>query len=305
MKKNVLLLLLLLAGCAVDERNNIDDVSESYQAVYITVTASVDEVVETRGIPVNAVSQMDDLGLFCSYSGDALWDYTSNIPDKIYNMMMVRNAQTGSWDYFDTSVPWDNATAADNYTFFAYAPYAKTKNGITVTSSANTAGIPALRYTVPPIVQDQPDLMLAVPKENIHPTGHPVDLRMRHALTAVGFMVYGYGTVTAISVTGVHVGGDLLMDGSNIVWSIASGSVTALDFTASILGNSFTADSETPQNLLADDGYLMMIPQTLTEEAKVNITINGVTKALELHLATPQWQAGKKVIYSINLSPGL
>ena len=304
MKKNVLL-LLLLAGCATDELDNIEGVSENYPVAYITVTASVDEIVETRGLPVNAASQMDDFGLFCSYSGSALWDYTSDFPGKMYNLMMSRNTQTGLWDYFDTSVPWNNVTAADNYTFFAYAPYATATNGITVTSSANTAGIPALRYTVPAVVQDQPDLMLAVIKENIHPTGHPVDLRMRHALTAIGFMVYGYGTVTGISVTGVHVGGDLLMDGGNIVWDITPGSVTTLDFTASISGNSFTVDSETPLNPLADDGYLMMIPQTLTDEAKVHITVNGVTKALELHLATPQWQPGKKVIYSINLSPGI
>jgi hypothetical protein len=154
--------------------------------------------------------------------------------------------------------------------------------------------------------------MLAVPRKDLHPTGHPIALQMKHALTAIGFLVYGNGTVTGLSVTGVHVSGNLSMDGENFAWNIPSGNVTSLDFSAAISGGSFTVNTITPQNPLAANGYLMMIPQMLTADAKVKITYNGETKEVPLLEATPQWDAGKKVLYQINLdkeggmiSPGM
>jgi hypothetical protein len=275
--------------------------TDNGQHTYITVSVSVEDIVETRGTPINAVSQMTDFGFFCSHTYAVQWNNSTHAPNKMYNTKMVRNTTTGFWEYAEEPVEWDNDTAADNYTFFAYAPFATPANGITVTSSDNTAGIPTLSYTIPVTVQDQPDLMLAVPKKNIHPTGHPIALQMKHALTAIGFEVYGQGTVTGISITGVHVSGNLSMDGSNIVWNFP-GNVTTVDFSSSITGGSFTINSNTPQNPLTADGYLMMIPQTLTNDAKVKITVGGVTKELDLIDAAPRWEAGKRVIYSIKLS---
>jgi hypothetical protein len=302
MKKNVLfmLLLLLFAGCEASDLKVSDDGAYDSRK-YINVTVAVEDMVETRGTPINSVLQMIDFGFFCSHTGAAQWNSATDTPEKMHNQRMVRNTTTGFWEYDGSPVEWESETAADNYTFFANAPFATPANGITVTSSKYTAGIPTLSYTVPVNVKNQPDLMIAVPKKNIHPTGHPIALQMKHALTAVGFMVYGSGTVTGISVTGVYVNGNLSMDGSNIAWNI-TGNRTALDFSSSIAGGSFTFDSPTPINPLSDDGYLMMIPQTLTDDAKVKITVNGIIKELDLLDATPQWEAGKLIIYSIKLS---
>ena len=305
MKRFVLymLLVMLLVGCVADELNGKDDGTNNYQPQYITATVAVDGLLGTRGTPINYASEMTDFGFFSSYTGLDKW-VDSNEPNKMYNQKMVRNTTTGFWEYAGTAVEWDNTTAADNYTFFAYAPFATSANGITVTSSATTKGIPTLSYKVPTTVQDQPDLMLAVPRKDIHPTGHPVALQMRHALTAIGFMVYGDGTVTGLSVTGVHDSGNLSMDGSNIAWTITSGSVSALDFSASLDGGAYTVHSATPENLLTDDGYLMMIPQTLTDDAKVKVTYEGITQELDLKEATPEWEAGKRIIYSIKIGEG-
>lgn len=300
------LLPLMMAGCIRHDMEDPDNEIINGASQRITVTASIidditDDAVVTRGTPVNKETDMVDFGFFCSYTGTGTWNSATGVPDKMFNKKMVR--VNGFWDYSDTPVMWDNTSAADNYTFFAYSPFATVANGITVTSSANTVGVPVLNYTVQSAVQHQPDLMIAIPRENIHPTGHPVSLQMKHALTAVGFMVYGSGTITGISITGIHTNGNLSMDGNNIVWDIPLGSVSAIDFASSISGGSYTVDSDTPENPLTADGYLMMIPQTLTNDAKVKITANGVTKEVDLIDAIPQWEAGKRVIYSIDISP--
>jgi len=305
MKRFVLYIILpLLAGCVADELTGIENGLSNPQSKYITASVAVDNVIGTRGTPINSASEIEDFGFFSSYTETETWESTIDPPNKMYNRKMIRNTTTDFWEYDGKAVEWDNTSAADYYTFFAYAPFATTANGITVTSSAATPGIPTLSYTVPITVQDQPDLMLAVPRKDIHPTGHPVALQMKHALTAIGFMVYGDGTVTGLSVTGVHNSGNLKMDGSNILWNIPSGSVSSLDFSAAIAGGSFSVSSITPQNLLADDGYLMMIPQTLTDDAKVKVTYDGKTYELDLKDATPEWEAGRRVIYSIKIGQG-
>jgi hypothetical protein len=148
--------------------------------------------------------------------------------------------------------------------------------------------------------------MIARARKDIHPTGHPVNLQMKHALTAIGFEVSGKGEViTGIAVTGISDQAVLMMDAEQPdLWS-NHGSLITTYLSTNIYGGSFTANA-TPHNLLTADGYLMMIPQILTSDAKVRLTFsNNTNKDFDLTggpLPTA-WEAGKKVTYHINLNP--
>ena len=298
-----LFLMLLLAGCT--GRNELDTPVDGSQE-RITISVAVEEnPVVTRGTPLNSSSQVNELGLFCTYTGKTPFNVMLGIlPNRMVNVKMKRTPGTDNWEYEGADIMWDNVSAADNYTFFAYSPYSSPGNGIT--TDALSYPVPSLRYKVPVNVADQPDLMIAKSRENIHPTGHPVDLKMKHILTAVGFTLQGNGqVVTGLSLTGVYTEGQVYIDADGDVneeWIIEGNSLTTI-FNVPIAGGACTADA-TEQNLMTGNGYLMMLPQTLSADAKVTLTFaDNQTKEVKLTTTgnTAVWEKGKKVTYKIIL----
>ena len=300
----------LLSSCATDDLNGEGQGIYDPAKVVTFTTASI----SSRGTPIDDVSQMTDMGVFSSATGTTDWA-TSNVPNKMFNRKLNYNI-SGAWEYDGTPVKWAQTTAADRYTFFAYAPYATgvynastnaTGNGIAVTSTASTAGIPTLTYTVPTACANQPDLMVAVPQYNLRHTGKPVSLQMEHALTCVGFSIAGQGEkITGISIEGVSMTGTLTMDGGAIAWTgLDTPSATPTNFPSLIdpakLTSGWYETDATMTDITAVNGYLMMIPQTLPAGAKVKITFDsGDPKEIPL---TGSWLAGKRVIYSVTIVP--
>jgi uncharacterized protein (TIGR02145 family) len=271
----------------------------------------------TRGTPITAASQMTTMGVFASYTSTSDWTASASL-GKMFNQKLTYTA--GEWEYpAGEEVYWGATTLADRYSFFAYAPYGSgvynatsnaTGNGLVV-DTATTTGTPTLTYTVPVKVQNQPDLMVAVPKKNVRPSGAKVSLAMEHALTSVAFQIKGNGEkVKSISVQGVSVSGTLAVDGGTITWSNLAAPTTT-DFSASLNFDTdddgdgeedcYTTTETMSTNLIAGDGYLMMIPQTLTAGAKVVVTYSDDTTK-ELALSADTWEAGKKVVYNITLT---
>ena len=262
--------------------------------------------VPTRGTPIDDASDLSSLGVFCSYTGGSDWT-AADAPGKMFNQRL--NQSGGTWGYpAGEEVYWGASNLSDRYTFFAYAPYAEAGNGIAVTGGPTTPGVPKLTYTVPTNCVDQPDLMVAVPRKDLRPTGSPVALVLKHALTCVGFQIAGNGEqIKGLAVKGVSVTGTLSVDGGTIGWTNL-GPATATDFSASLnpaslSGGVHTTTPTMTTNLLAGNGYLMMIPQALTASAKLVITKADDTE-VEIALGTHPWAAGEKVIYNVTLVPG-
>ncbi len=308
MKRVLFILLLVVSGCSKNGPENSCVQCDGENLIAVTAT-----IPATRGIPTASVSQIQSLGLFCSYTGEEKWDDT-DVPAKLHNRKMTYNTVTGFWEYADGDpAQWDALSAADNYTFFAYAPFAtgdydsvdnSTGNGLTVISTAVDADYPRLRYNIPERVESQPDLMVAVPVYNRHMTAHPVALQMKHALTCVGFHVSGTGErITGIAVSGVASVGELEIEGEHILWNdmeetpLPGGHSAKVDFDDG--QNYFTAGNE--RNLLAGDGWLMMIPQIPGENSAVHLFFDDNTHR-EFSLNTFEWRAGEQVIYHIDLS---
>ncbi|MGL5682918.1 MAG: hypothetical protein ACRDDZ_07670 [Marinifilaceae bacterium] len=273
--------------------------------------------LQSKGTPITATSQMTTIGVFCSYTETNDWSATTSTPGKAYNTQLQRNTTSGAWEYVGTPVPWAPGSGNHKYTFFGYAPFGNgdynltsnpNGNGITVTSTSTTAGYPTLRYNVPTKVENQPDLMVAVPQLNRNPTGSTINLSMQHALTSVGFQVQGNGErITGIRIQGVSMSGDLVMNGTNITWSnVSAPPVTSVDLTASINFDAnqsyYTTTTTMSSNLMKGNGYLMMIPQTLGATAKIFVDVqNGPTRVIQLN--NLQWEAGKRVTYNITVHP--
>ncbi|MCL2727476.1 MAG: fimbrillin family protein [Bacteroidales bacterium] len=329
---SIFLLLSTLAKCSIEKPVLPDDFFETLSdldpKIYIVPTM-VTEHTGTRGMPVDTVAEMSDFGFFSSYTNTTTWNAGSSTCVKMFNRKMIRDAvaelATGNtlviWKYATTPVvEWNAASAASMYSFFAYGPYETgvyntgsnpAGNGIVVTSTASTAGRPTLSYTVPSKVENQPDLMFAEPVYNLLPTGHPVRLLMRHALTAIGFRVAGglSEKLTGLSITGVVVAGNAEANGSNIVWNLTGGKVTT-DYSASInfdMGQSYYTVINAMTNPMKNDGWLMMLPQELDGDAKVRISLSdGTTREIKLKIdntSTWEWEAGKRILYDIYLSP--
>ena|GEM_PF-6084034 len=319
----------LLSTCSFEKSIDelpVEPVTILNPATYIVPSMLTGKGDATRGMPIDTVTQMIDFGFFCSYSNLSDWDASIHTPAKMFNRKMLPYYDLTHpypdvllWKYaVDPAVEWAANTAADHYSFFGYGPFATdvyhattnpAGNGIVVTSTSSSAGLPTLSYVVPSKVENQPDLMLAEPVYDLVPTGHPVQLQMNHALTAIGFRIAGGNSekITNLSVTGVYISGTLEMDGSNIDWTL-TGSITSADFSASInfdSGQSYRTVTTSLVNPLKDDGWLMMPPQILEPTAKVKIAFNdGTTRDVSLaNYAITEWEAGKRILYDIFVTP--
>lgn len=289
---------LTLWGCTNDLFDK-DDAAVIYDPSKV-VTFSTGPV--TRGTPITSVTQMTDMGVFASYTGQNDWT-NADAPNKMYNRKLNRNVATGAWEYDGTPEEWDAAIATDRFSFFAYAPFASSDNGIAMVSAASTGGIPVLRYTVPTDVLKQHDLMVAVPRKNVYKTHNAISLQMEHTLTSIGFQIMGNGEkIKSLSITGISIQAQLAMDGDNIAWTNYA-PVTNVDFSSSINYDAgkdyYTTTQILSTNLMKGNGYLMMIPQTLGDDAALKVTYDDGTFT-SISLKNNQWQAGKKLTYNIS-----
>ncbi len=312
-----LLLPLLAAGCSGGDKDS--GVAPYDPWVYITVNASV---ADTRGTPVSSEAEMADFGLFCTYSAGN--DWREDIPiEKMFDRRMVKGGDPEGrytyWFYDDGDpVTWETGpgtTADDRYTFFAYAPYASAANGITVIDPAQVVSVlnksigrPHISYKVPAVNDAQPDLMIAVRRENIRPTGNPVSMQMNHALTAVGFCIDGRGQqISSITLSDIYDTGIAELNGDNIAWNhsrIDGGALvpavrTAIDITGTLAYDPATGDYTTSAG-----GYLMMVPQELTPNTKITMNFSDGTPSMT-YRPSQIWRPGERLTYNILLGPDL
>lgn len=257
---------------------------------------------QTRGMPVVSAADIPDMGVFAYYTGNGTannWAAkgATATPNFMDNVRVTNSA--GTWSYANP-VYWPAAADA-NVTFFAYAPYAGTANGITVNAGA---GIPSISYTVPTDCSDQPDLMVSAVAADRNQGNNgtaPVSFQMRHTLACIGFKASGNGEqITLIKVTGIKTSGTLTVaaDGTPS-WDISAAATG--DFEATVDGGVSLDPSS--QIVNSGGGYLMMIPQTLPAGAKLVIGVNDGRPDAEFDLEGLTWTAGQRVNYSLEITP--
>ena len=178
--------------------------------------------------------------------------------------------------------------------FFAYAPY--DEDG---TIFSEKQGAPTLTYSVPTDIKKQKDLLACWKKieEDKDNKRETIVLNFSHLCTAVKFKV-GKGlenAITSISLKNVYGSG---------TYSVAAGKWTT---TGEANGTyTLTIDSEDTSEgieLTQGENIFMMIPQTLPEDAAIEVTFmeDGREQTLTASISDKkEWEKGHTVVYTIS-----
>ena len=256
-----------------------------------------ERVVQTRG------SMKDKLSDYSSFNVSAVntQDNNESLFFGYQKTASVTSNSTTTWHVPDGINCWPVAPAT--LSFYAYAP---DNSMVTVESGDDAAGVKTVHYKATTPVTDQPDLIVSSAAEsrpsNAKPTA--VNLPFYHALTAVTFSVDAAmmpGTLTKVELVNVNTEGDCTMTASatpSFSWSNQkTPSTFSFDFNQPVGSSAVT--------LTSGEKTLMMVPQTLPADAKVNFTFtlnNGVSQTLSAPIGGngKTWEAGKSIIYKLS-----
>ena len=203
--------------------------------------------------------------------------------------------------------------------FYAWYPYnsAEGTNGIPAGMTLNQEDFSSITYTVPQEVSQQEDLMFAVNKNASEPAdGKATSLDFKHSLAAVKFVVGNLpagSKVTSVALKGVKYKGDLAVTAGNngaaqLAWSNLASDTR--DFT--VVTDKEVKENDTDPAITKADQTFFMMPQTLPDDAKVEVVVEkepGTTVTLTGALqdataavgAKNKWEAGNTYTYTINL----
>ena len=299
----IIVILFLLSSCQENESEEVYNFPEGAVGFHI-------ETLQTRGTPVMGLQEVDEFRVI-AYQYEGLWESIRNNGTAQLFMENVGITQSSPdvWSYSPLQYwPLTN----QNISFFAYSPQAATgstpnNNGLSIAYNA-TGGSPVITYTVPTTVEDQPDLLVCTtPLTDLNRISNSagVDIPLQHALTCIDFKATGEGErIIGVKLSGVVGNGSLTLGEQTIDWNIDPDN-TDYEFKAGV--NLEPLDNN-PSSILSNDGYLMMIPQTLTDKALLTLTIDGGSDPYEqtFSLNTVNngvWLPGQFIEYRFAVTP--
>ena len=252
--------------------------------------------LSTRGRLITTSDFFDDYGLiYFQYPPSKTWAADgSTMQPTVYNEQ-VRKAF--SWQ---TAEYWPGS--GRNLTFFAYAPYNAT--GLTL-SPASQYGAPSFSYTVPDSVQLQSDLLVCGSENEVGNYNAVRPITFKHACAAIRF---GIGAQMAacrikrIMLKNVYSRGDYTLGKST--WDTIYTN-SKKNFT---LWSNYNITSSVQNCVLTtSDDVMMMLPQTLGDDAELVVTINdGEDHDLKAYITGDEWKMGHVTTYylSTNVTAG-
>ena len=183
--------------------------------------------------------------------------------------------------------------------FYAWAPV---DAAFTATPQAPTET--TLKYTVPPEVDKQNDLVVATTEELDGNSNTVVPLTFRHICTAVRFETGSQmqaGTISSVTLKGIK--NDGTYDMTTDTWALTK---TTVYFTQEL--NHATTGTETAGSEVTSAAQtFMMLPQTLPEGATVEVVFvdgtTGTERTLSASIAGMDWPQGTTVTYRISITP--
>lgn len=298
-------MLLLLTSCEQGGELAPDVVDESSE---IKFSASIsDTSSQTKAAQVSSAEQMASVGLYCAHTGSAYWDSGTSF-SKMENKLFTYNSTTSEWEQDGDKVTWDYATLADRYSFCSYSPHS-TLAGDNYIDPYIQDGELYVVYSPQSSASKQVDLLLAAPRTDIYPqVGGVVALEYDHALACLDFKAIGHSDykVLFIAVKNVVSAGCARHTGSEIEWDASYSAMTASYSAGLIPTDEQSLDLSVAQSIIADDGYLMMIPQSL---ADVEVTIvtqleGGTTEWSTFSLSTAavsEWKPSTRYTYTFEI----
>ncbi len=238
-------------------------------------------------------------GIMGYYNKTVLWENAYVMaPNLMYNQAVYYSQATAEWVYSPTKY-WSNISG-EYYTFFAYAPYQTSSNGI-VLSSAEYEGVPTVGFTIQDEALDMVDFVAGQEIDALQQTA-AVKFNLKHQLTrlkfsaltdiedenttvvvssmnlqpATGFFNSGTYTFDSTTTTGYediedYPEDDHTQDG---VWSALALQTSAYPFTSLLAVDEYTcgdfeqesvvaivnADAEEATSLFTAGEYLFLLP---------------------------------------------
>lgn len=254
----------------------------------------------TRGIPITSATAIAKLRINVFKTDADDWSEASTLTAAL-------DATNKAGNYTVSPAYSWVASPSVKTSLFAYSPLPTVDNGLV------DAPPTQIVYTVPDNVPQQPDLCVAKPTMNVINSDGIQQNRtftLSHQLTAVGFAMLGWNAkITEITVSGIANKGTLTMNPTGEpTWTLDPAGTTG-SYKVGVTQTSYQhSPTNSYANITTSDGYLMMIPQTLGNEAKVTITYEstgdgstGGTLTANLNDLGITWEAGDKVTYNIRL----
>lgn len=308
MKKFLFLAMAAAAMVSCSQNEEIENAAQKAEIKLGTVVSNTTRATVTD----LAALQKAGFTVYAYKSGDK--DITdaattaSNMSLFIENKGVTFN-KDNKWDIADGPYYW---SLSDNIQFFAYGNPGSDAAKLVYNKPTGNNAYPSITYEVSDVA-DQTDLVVAkVVNANKTANGTTgISLKFQHALAQINFTLKGADaytyTVKGLSISGVYKKGTLSF-GALAAWN---------DLTTDVATYAYTIDAngiELDAAGTAMDGAWMLMPQTLPDDAKINVTYD-VTSTKEGTIAqnvsstvnlkgTQDWVAGKKLRYSLTLSNG-
>lgn len=241
----------------------------------------------------------EGIGVFACHTGQEPWDGSTE-PEFMSNQLLERTG--GAWSYLPVK-NWP-AQEGDRVSFFAYAPYAGT-DGVAV-SDGSQQEAPVLRYRMPSGTACHTDIYLATPRFDLQPGERPVDLELRSVMARIAFSIKGHGEkITKIAIKGIQDAGEIALDAKNegtATWNLTSG-ITQTEYLATLgcdPGEDYVTATGTMTDVTAEQGYICLLPQNITYNARLVVTVDGVDKSFPMK-DIYQWQPGETYRYHLSV----
>jgi hypothetical protein len=302
----------------------------------------------TRGLPTTPSNWQDQISDF------QVWGYfapgatgTGVTAGSLYmgesaTEGIVFDGTAGSYNYHDATqmAYWPATTAPLN--FQAITPAADTEFTIENTPNAGLARVTAV-VTVPTTCADQKDIMFAKTDNQTKESSvdHKAALNFQHGLSQIVFSGRAaseniVAEVGSIEIHNVYNTGKVGFFGSSSALTSSTTGVAGTTFVPTLLDGvgDLTINSTTAKNITADNGALLMLPQTVSKWATapgaavtlgaadaahnsyLKVHVNSVTNnGVELFPDVDKrdiyipldiaWEQGKKYIYTIVFGKGI
>ena len=273
------------------------DVSADTLAMGVYVSDMSENTSLSRGVPVTS-DNLASLSVWASKQEEG-----KNIQSFFKNLKVSKNG-SGSFESENTYY-WPGAIFTLGFT--AVSPY--NPQGLQVVMDGNNIMPSSFVYEVPSTAEAQSDLMISTPRAYNGNEKAPVQLHFRHLCSAVNVKVgtIPQGSIEAITFKNISNKGTYTL--ASNTWSVTQGSKA--DFAVDFVGTSTnypTAGTETGNPQINDaSAIFMMIPQTLPDDAEIEITFlhsnTGKEETLKASLKGTSWVMGQTNNYLISITP--
>lgn len=284
------------------------------EATAINFSTYLGRNVESRASETTTANiKTSGFGVFASYTSA---EWSSSATSNFMFNQQVTNSED-KWTYSPVKY-W---TSEGKFSFFAYAPYATTENGIATSSEKTDTGEPVLKITVP---TDAPSKMIdfvagkAMNQAYSSTTDGTVNFSLKHEMTRVAFKATkaeGIDAATSVKVIGIKLTSKKLYKEATYKFAStadANGTWTAKELSAdnSITLNGLSLTNDTQSDYL----YLIPVKDLTAADATAEITyevtttdsnLNGgsvtTTGKKTVNLPVSTLQQGKSYLFTLSI----